>query len=183
MNSQYAQALLTQPRSLFHTQDLAVLWGIEKANTLHTTIKRYCQSGTLRRIHKGLYATVDLKTVNPLTLGLALIHGYAYLSCESVLQRGGILSQIMAYHSFVGMQSRRYQIAGQHYRCRQLALVYLFNDYGVEKQDGVPVASVARSIADLWYFNPTQHFDAPIPFKEIHEVQKRLGYPLTRTCG
>ena len=181
MNPKYAQSLLRQPRKLFHTQDLAVLWHVGKANTLHTTIKRYCQSGTLQRIHKGLYATVDPKMLDPLALGMAILHKYAYLSCESILQTEGLLNPVIPYQTLVSSQARSFSANGNHYRCRKLPDIFLFNDYGIEKQNGIAVASVARAVADQLYFNPQQHFDGRIPIKAVRQVQERLGYPLTRT--
>ena len=59
--------LLQAPTKLFHTQDLALLWGISNRNTLYTQIKRYVQKSILHPIHKGFYATV-----NPDRIGFGL---------------------------------------------------------------------------------------------------------------
>lgn len=55
--------LARQGDTLFHTRDLAALWGITNLNTLYTTLKRYVGQGLLFRMYKGFYA---LKTLDEL---------------------------------------------------------------------------------------------------------------------
>ena len=57
--------LLKQKNELYQTQDLGLVWGIAKRNTLYTTIKRYEQRGILIPIHKGFYSTIPLDQINP----------------------------------------------------------------------------------------------------------------------
>ena len=57
--------LLKQDQKVFHTQDLALLWGIINKNTLYTTIKRYLVN--TRFSHKQLscrvttFATIEFE--------------------------------------------------------------------------------------------------------------------------
>jgi len=37
--------LIKLDRKIFHSNDLAIAWGISNKNTLYTTIKRYVQKG------------------------------------------------------------------------------------------------------------------------------------------
>jgi hypothetical protein len=36
-----------------------------------------------------------------------------------------------------------------------------------------------RAVADLLYYNPKAYFDAPLNWKKIQRIQKKIGYPLT----
>ena len=50
--------LIKLDHKIYHSNDLAILWGITNKNTLYTTIKRYVQKGVLTPIDRGLYSTI-----------------------------------------------------------------------------------------------------------------------------
>ena len=163
---------------VFHAHDLAILWGISDKNTLYTTLKRYTDKGLLKRIYKGLYTLKDLHELDPLLLGAKALHRPAYLSCESVLFRAGIINQPTHIITFVSGISRQFSILSYRYRSRKLADMFLMNDVGIEFSDGVRIASVPRAVADMLYFNPKKYFDAPhlIDWGLVREVGAALGY-------
>lgn len=171
-------ALLKQKEKLFHTADLALLWGIEDKNTLYTAIKRYLKKGFLISVHKGLYSTVPLAQLEKIKLGAAILHGFCYLSTESVLAENGIISQIVYPITFVASASRNFKAGGTEYISRQLNKKYLYQTSGIYEKDNVLRASVPRAIADLLYFNPKYHFDGydRINWKEVEKIQKEVGY-------
>src|SRR3989338_5838777 len=111
--------LLKQKRKLFHTRDLALLWGNPKPNTLYTTIKRYVQKGILIPIHKGFYSVLPLSKINSMALGISYIHNYAYLSCESILIAKGIIFQQSEYITLVSNVSKKFNIGGNSYWVRR----------------------------------------------------------------
>jgi predicted transcriptional regulator of viral defense system len=168
--------LLKSDQKLFHTSDLALLWGIRDKNTLYTAIKRYRKKGIFIPVHKGLYATVALDTIDPFRLGLGIIHRYAYVSCESVLTKQGIISQYGQDITFVTDKSVKFSQSGHSYRARKLADVFLYNDKGIVKDNGIMIASVARAVADMLYFDPHYHFDArkDIPWDSVKKIQKEV---------
>ena len=84
--------LLKLKEKLFHTNDLALLWGITNKNTLYTTIKRYLQKGILIPVHKGFYSTVPIDQLDPFKLAIGYLHRFTYISCETVLIQEGIIS-------------------------------------------------------------------------------------------
>ena len=57
--------LLQLDRKLYHTNDLAVLWGIANKHTLYMTITRYMDKGILFPIYKGLYSTIPCRFLRP----------------------------------------------------------------------------------------------------------------------
>jgi len=151
--------LLKQGRRLFHTNDLAVLWGTTDRNTLLVTIGRYIKKGILFRIHRGFYSTIEIDKINPIALGIGYIHSFAYLSTESVLTRAGVISQQSSKITLVSNVSRKFTLNGNEYIIRKMTDKFLYNDKGVVDIDGIKMATVERAVADLLYFNPRYHFD------------------------
>lgn len=170
--------LLKQEKKLFHTRDLALLWGIEKDNTLYTTIKRYVQKRILVPIQKGFYSTVPLDRINPLELGMSILHTYSYISCEYILSLTGIIFQTQNYITLVSSVSRKFDVSGHKYLVRRLKDKYLFNSCGINAENGIAKASLERAVADLLYFNPRYHFDnrKSIDWDKVKKIRKEVGY-------
>lgn len=170
--------LLKLDRRLYHSNDLAILWGVTNKNTLYTTIKRYVKKGVLIPVFKGLYATVPIAQLNPLELGQAIIHRFAYLTTESVLARQGIIAQATYQYTFVSSISKKVTVGGMTFLYRKLQDTYLNNPAGIDSNDGTFVATVERAIADMLYFNPNYHFDLSesIDFEKVKKIQKEVGY-------
>ncbi len=170
--------LLKSPKNLFHTQDLFLLWNIKSKNTLHTTIKRYVQKGALIRIQRGFYSKVPLGQIDPIELGVSFLHSFSYLSVESILSRHGVISQDVPCFTLLSTKSKKFQMDNHCYSSRQLKDLFLFNQTGIIDEDGINRASLERAVADILYFNPNYHFDAPnlIDWSKVKEIQKAVGY-------
>lgn len=166
--------------SVFHADDVANLWGIVNKNTLHTTLSRYVANGLIHRVYKGLYAVKKIKEINPLLLGVKALHSSAYVSCESVLYKEGVLNQPPQEIVIVSRFSKHFSIADRNYRSRKMCDEFLFNDAGIEMKDGVRIASLPRAIADTLYFNPKKYFDAGnsklINWNKVKEIVIAVGY-------
>jgi predicted transcriptional regulator of viral defense system len=171
--------LAAMGESVFHISDLASLWQITDKNTLYTTLTRYTKQKLLYRLWRGMYALKPAQELNPLLLGIKAVHMYAYISTETILFRSGIISQRPEAITLVGPISSRFSLAGGEYICRKLADSYLYQPIGISEQNGVREASPERAAADLLYFNPRAHFDAPLDWKKIKRIQKAIGYPST----
>ena len=171
--------LLQLDRKLFHTNDLAVLWGITNRHNLYMTITRYIDRGVLFPVYKGLYSTVPVSTLNPLELGVAVIHRYTYLTTESILSQAGIISQRIFDYTFVADRSKRIAIEQWSFRFRKLKDDYLYHPAGIVSENGVFSAIIERAVADMLYFNPKYHFDVPenIDFDKVRSIQNEIGYP------
>src|SRR3989338_1429281 len=138
--------LLKQKRQLFHTGDLELLWGITDKNTLYTTISRYIKKGILISIHKGFYSTRPLSGLDNLELGISYLHTYAYVSCEYILAKEGVIFQNINAITLVSSLSKYFTIGSSDFRTRKLKDIYLYNQVGVTKQGNVFVASMDRAI-------------------------------------
>ncbi|MEM3394158.1 MAG: hypothetical protein QXY79_03840 [Candidatus Methanomethylicia archaeon] len=170
--------LIKLNQRLYHTKDLAKIWGISNQNTLYTTIKRYVEKGILIPIFKGLYSTIPLEQVDPIEIGSSIAHRYAYLSTEYVLAEKGIIQQAIDKYTFISNFSRRIKVGEFNFLFRKLKDEFLFNPIGIEKKDNSFIASTERAVADLLYFNPHYHFDLPhnINWNEVRNIQKLIGY-------
>lgn len=168
---------------IFHTRDLANLWGIQNNNTIYTLLKRYSKKGLLLRIHKGLYSLKPTKDLNPWLLGLKVLHQYGYVSAETILIGEGIIQQQIDQTTLVSSVSKKFFVSGIHYHSRKLADKFLYNPVGIRENNGIRQATIERAIADLLYFNPKIYFDADsskiIKWKGVMEIQNAIGYPLT----
>jgi hypothetical protein len=170
--------LLQIDRKIFHTNDLAILWGIANRHNLYMMITRYMARGILFPIYKGLYATVPIASLEPLELGAAIIHRYTYLTTESVLAQAGIISQIVYDTTFVADKSRRVSVGQWSFRFRKLKDEFLYHPAGILNKNRIFIASAERAAADMLYFNPKYHFDVPesIDFDQVRAIQKEIGY-------
>lgn len=170
--------LLKLDRKLYHSNDLAILWGTSNKNTLYTTIKRYVKKGILLPIFKGLYATIPLEQLDPLELGQAIIHNKTYLTMESVLAQQGIITQRLYMYTFVSHISKKVTLGRTTFLYRKLKETYLNNPTGIDLRNGISIATVERAIADMLYFNPQYHFDLTdaIDWAKVKKIQKEIGY-------
>ncbi|MHB1865150.1 MAG: type IV toxin-antitoxin system AbiEi family antitoxin domain-containing protein [Candidatus Saccharimonadales bacterium] len=170
--------LLKLDRRLYHSNDLAILWGISNRNTLYTTIKRYVKSGVLIPVYKGLYSTVPLERIDQFELGQAIIHSKAYLSTESVLAKHGIISQQVYAHTFVSNRSKKVTVSGISFVYRKLQDIFLNNPIGIIERGNYFEASLERAVADMLYFNPKYYFDlsAGINWGKVSTLQRQVGY-------
>lgn len=170
--------LIQQNQKLFHTNDLAVLWGIANRSTLYTTISRYIDKGILFPVFKGLYSTVPIASLDPLQVGKAVIHRYTYLTTESVLSQAGVISQVIYDFTFVTDLSKRVEVERWSFRYRQLKDEYLYNPAGITIQNGVFVATVERAVADMLYFDPKYHLDITdqVDSEKVRLIQEEVGY-------
>lgn len=169
---------MKQDNQLYHTSDLALLWNISNTNTLYTTVKRYIDRGILIPVYKGLYATVPLYVINPIELGVRALHAYAYVSCEYILQKQGIIFQNSSVITLVSSVSKQFSINTNLYKVRKIQDRYLFNSEGINLESGIPTSTLERAVADMLYFNPRFHFDAKksINWKRVRFIQKEVGY-------
>jgi len=168
--------LLKHPKDLLHTQDLASLWNIKNKNTLYTTIKRYVKKGFLFRIHKGFYSKVPIDKLNPVKIGMGALHSFCYLSTESVLAREGIISQSIFRITLISDQSKKFKIGDNYYLSRQMKDEFLFDETGIIKKNGIRQATIERAVADLLYYSPNYHFDAPslIDWDKVKKIKKEV---------
>ena len=152
--------LIKNDRKLYHTQDLALLWGISDRNTLYTTVKRYIARGILISVHKGLYSTVEISKLNQVELAVAMVHDFAYVSCETILTRSGIITQEVSALTLVSRKSAKFKAGNISVLVRKMKDELLYNSNGIVRVGNIFEATAQRAMADMRYFAPNYHFDA-----------------------
>ncbi|MBI4648292.1 MAG: hypothetical protein HY738_17340 [Bacteroidia bacterium] len=170
--------LLKQEKKIYHTQDLALLWNISARNTLLTIIKRYTKENILYRIYKGFYSTVPPNQLDPYEIGICAMHGYTYISVESVLLSHGIIQQHIGYITLISNKSRTFSIDSHHYKVRKLRDEFLYNETGTTLQNNIRIATIERAVADMLYYDNKFYFDGAkfIDWKKVENLQKTIGY-------
>ncbi len=170
--------LLEDGRSIYHTQDLAVLWRISNENTLYKTISRYIKKGLLKSIHKGFYSTLPIEKLDPFYLGVMALKRYGYVSTESILKENGVIFQDIKYITLVSDISKRMKIKYYSFLVRKMKEDYLYNPAGILFSGSIAKASLERAVADMLYFNPHYYFDneKSIDWKKVKEIKNTIGY-------
>ncbi len=165
-------------RYLFHTNDLAILWEMDNRQTLYQTISRYLRRGILFSVYKGLYSTIPIDELNPMDLGPAIIHRFTYLSTETILAQGGVISQSVYDFTYIADISKRVSIGHWTFRYRQMKDAFLFNPAGIESVSGRFFADISRAAADMLYYAPNYHFDSPelLNLEKVRAIQEQVGY-------
>lgn len=168
--------LARQREPIFHTQDLMVLWEVFNKNTLYTTIKRLVKNGALYRIQKGMYSLLPVTEIDPWLLGVKALHGFGYVSTETMLSKYGVINQLGTKITLVGGKSAKFQLQGHDFICRKLSDQFLYNNLGIMEVDGVRQASLERAAADILYFNPSFHFDNKklLEWETVNKLQKEI---------
>ncbi len=177
-NNRFAM-LARMGETVFRTRDAARIWGIWNANTLDVTLSRYLLRKNIYRISKGLYSMKPLSEIDPFVLGVKVIGDFAYITGETVLFKEGMINQSPTEITLVSRQSKRFKVAGNQYRSRQLRDEFLFNDVGIVNIDGVYIATPARAVADTLYFNPQKYFDGPVDWKAVRDIATKVGYNIS----
>jgi predicted transcriptional regulator of viral defense system len=180
MNQRF-QILAKLGEKIFHSSDLARLWGINSKNTLSVTLHRYVKQEYLYRVFKGFYSIMPVKKLDPKLLGIKAMHQFSYISTETVLSEAGIIQQLMPNITIISGKSKRFVINEQSYQCRKLNDAHLYNPVGIQEINGYKLASVTRALADLLYYNKLFHIDNqnPIDWFALNEMQRNIGYPIT----
>lgn len=170
--------LLQTSQTLFHTQDLALILGINNRHSLRVAISRYIKKGILKPVYRGLYSTIPIQNIDKYKLGASFIHRFCYLSLHSIFEKYGVINQKVYSVSYVSSISKKIVFNGELFVYKQMNPQFLLNPEGISLVNGVYEASLERAVADAKYFNPRFHFDSPdlINWDRVDEIKKIVGY-------
>ena len=170
--------ILKSKQTLFHTHDLALLWGISNRQTLRMTISRYVKKGVLKSVFKGLYSTVPIDHLDKFQLGMSLIHKFCYVSLGSIFEMNGVINQKVYSVNYVSSASKKIEFDDKLFVYRQMNSQFLFNPEGIILENGIYKASLERAVADSDYFKLNTYFDSPdlINWNRVAEIKTIIGY-------
>lgn len=171
-------SLFQSEQKLFHIQDLALILGISNRHNLRVTISRYIKKGILKPVHRGLYSTVPVQSIDRFKLGSFFIHKFCYVSLYSIFERHGVINQKVHSINFVSSFSKKIEFNGELFVYKQMSMQYLLNPEGVSLVNSVYEASLERAVADSIYFRLKDHFDSQnlINWDRVSEIKKIVGY-------
>lgn len=162
------EAILKSPRSVFNTQSIRMLTGVE-GNRLSKSLNYYVKTGEILNPRKGIYAKTGY---NPEELACSLFRP-SYISLEYVLQRAGVIFQYDEAITCVSYLCREVSVDGRDYSFRIINPQIWIGLEGIERQDNVCLASVERAFIDLVYLSAGNcYFDnlRPLNKKKIKEL-------------
>ena len=156
--NRFAQ-LVAMGEVVFAVQDAAMIWNIKNRQTLRMLLARYVKRGLLYRVWRGLYSVLPPEKINPMLLGIKVLHRYAYVSCETVLFNKGLINQRPTEITLVSNVSKRFSLLGNYYRSRKMRDEALYDASGISIQNGIRLASPERAKKDMNYYNSKKYYD------------------------
>ena len=152
----FIETLLLSSRTIFSTQDMALLWSESDKKTITNRLKKYVQAGKLLRVRRGLYA--KNKNYNRLELATR-INTPAYISFETVLTNTGVNFQHYNSIYIASYRSREIVIDDQRYIFIKIKDDVLSNTIGIKHENNIAIASRERAFLDCLYVNKEYYFD------------------------
>ena len=158
-------ALYKNSRTVFKTNDIALLMGKEKSSALCKILNYYVKTGKLLNPRKGFYAKEGYK---PEELA-CLLYPPTYISLEYVLQRAGVIFQYDSAITNMSYLARELEINNQTFRYRQIKGEILTNTTGIVlNKNNINIATPERAFLDILYLNKRFYFD------NLHALDKKI---------
>jgi len=143
-------------RTVFRINDIALLIGKEKDDTLYKILNYYVKTGKLFNPRKGFYAKEGYK---PEELA-CLLYPPTYISLEYVLQRSGVIFQYDSSITNISYLTRKIEVNNQTFSYRQIKGEILTNTVGIIlNKNNINVATLERAFLDMLYLNKDFYFD------------------------
>lgn len=158
-NTNYLQKLINSGKRVFKNSEIALLWGIDDKNKLHTYLSRYTQRGDLHRLAKGVYSLIQPDKLHPYEIGVALAGELSYVSLESVLFAEGMIHQPVYKVTLVGKKNREFALGDQHFISKYAPMKRLIDRQGITEIDGYAIANQDRALADMRAIKPNYYLD------------------------
>ena len=160
--------LYRRPETVFSVDHIAQMFpGITYKSLRHRL--SYCtKTGKLLRVRHGIYAK---PSYNRFELANTL-YAPSYISLETVLAREGIVFQYYETVFLVSYLTRTIKAPDGDFQYRQIKGSVLTNPRGIERENGVAIASRERAFLDAVYIYKDYHFDnlGVIDWQKISEL-------------
>jgi len=157
--------LYKSTRTVFRINDIALMLGKVKTDSLFKILNYYVKTGKLLNPRKGFYAKENYK---PEELA-CLLYPPTYISLEYVLQRAGVIFQYDSAITNVSYLARDVEIDNQTFRYRQMKGEILVNTEGIIlNTDNINIATPERAFLDMLYLNSRYYFD------NLHILNKKI---------
>lgn len=152
----YLTAILRSPKTVFSSQDIALLWEEQGSNSARVRLNYYVKRGSLYKIRRGLYAKD--KNYNKTELATRIFTP-SYISFETILLKEGVIYQFYSQIFVASYLTREIVIDGQIYSFKKIKDEILTNPIGIEHKNESSTATKERAFLDILYINTDYYFD------------------------
>lgn len=156
------------PQTIFTFKEISLLFPQISATSLKSRLFYMVKTGKLLSPRRGIYAKPNY---NLFEFGNR-IYSPSYISCQTVLEREGIIFQPHNAIFLVSYLSRRLDIAGKIFVYKKLKNEVLSNPLGIITENGYSIASKERAFLDIVFFLKDYHVDNKnrLDFAKIKEI-------------
>ena len=152
----YLSAILRSNKTVFTTEDIALLWHEPLSPKTLVRINYYVKQGELIPLRRGIYAKDT--NYNKLELATRIITP-AYVSFETILAREGVIYQFYMPIFVASYTTRQLLVDKQVYTYRKIKHEILLNPLGVEHTNETSSAVLERALLDTLYVGALSYFD------------------------
>ena len=142
-------------RTVFTTNQLALLLGEADTTLVAKRMYYFVHSGQLISLQRGVYAKPDY---NPEELACVL-QVPCYLSLEYVLQKAGVVFQYDSTLTAISYRNRSFEVAGHTIQYHQIRGELMADMRGIWNSGNINIATPERAFLDTLYLNAQYHFD------------------------
>lgn len=155
-------------RTVFTTNQLALLLGETNTTLVAKRMYYFVHSGQLLSLQRGVYAKPGY---NPEELACVL-QVPCYLSLEYVLQKAGVVFQYDSTLTAVSYRNRLLEVDGHAIQYRQMRGELIADMRGIRNIGNINIATPERAFLDTLYLNAQYHFDNlhPLDRREIKRL-------------
>lgn len=144
-----------ESRTVFTTNQLALLLGENNTTSVAKRMYYFVHSGQLLSLQRGVYAKPGY---NPEELACVL-QVPCYLSLEYVLQKAGVVFQYDNTLTAISYRNRLFEVDGHSIQYRQMRSELLADMRGIQNIGNINIATPERAFLDTLYLNAQYHFD------------------------
>lgn len=178
----YLSAILRSNKTVFTTEDIALLWHEPLSPKTLVRINYYVKQGELIPLRRGIYAKNE--NYNKLELATRIITP-AYVSFETILAREGVIFQFYMPIFVASYTTRQLLVDKQVYTYRKIKHEILLNPLGVEHTNDTSSAVLERALLDTLYVGALSYFDnlrsvnwellfSILPIYTNHQLEKKV---------
>jgi len=148
--------ILSDSRSVFTFNEIALLTGETNADKLKQRINYYVRNNKLLNLRRGIYAKEKFNVEE----FVCKIYTPSYISLEYVLQQSGIIFQYSEQITLVSYLSRALNWENKTLQYRKIKDAVLISTQGINcLSSGVNMASAERAFLDTLYLYKDYYFD------------------------
>jgi len=151
-------------RTVFTTNQLALLLGETNTTLVAKRMYYFVHSGQLLSLQRGVYAKPGY---NPEELACVL-QVPCYLSLEYVLQKAGVVFQYDSTLTAISYRNRLLEVDGHAIQYRQMRGELIADMRGIRNIGNINIATPERAFLDTLYLNAQYHFD------NIHPLDRNV---------